>query len=170
MVKSNENQEGQCRRFREELELVHVPGDAVIERGEMLAELPADLRGHAGACGSCLQALDDVVVARNMLLSLAGETAAVEPGPWFSGKVMNAIAAKERATEARDGFWASVQKLAPRLAAVCALLLLLVGTWAMQTQRAYQAKQMSIPAESLFDSGPTGAQNDDVMISVEAHR
>ena len=53
---------------------------------------------------------------------------------------------------------------------MCALLLLLVGTWAMQTQRAYQAKQMSIPAESLFDSGPTGAQNDDVMISVEAHR
>ena len=170
MVKSNENQEGQCRSFREELELLRVPGDAVIERGEMLAELPADLRGHAGKCGNCLQALDDVVETRNMLLSLAGETGGVEPAPWFSGKVMNAIAAKERATEGRDGFWASVQKLAPRLAAVCALLLLLVGTWAMQTQRAYQARQMSIPAESLFDSGPTGAQNDDVISSVEAHR
>jgi hypothetical protein len=170
MVNNRKDREEPCWRFREELELIHVAGDAVIERGELLAELRAEVRGHAGECESCLQALDDVVETRNMLLSLAGETSAIEPGPWFSSKVIKVIAARERESEARDGFWASVQKLAPRLAAVCALLLVLVGTWAMQTQRAYQARQMAAPAESLFDTGSAGPQNDDVMTNPEAHR
>ena len=169
MGNDKQNRAGQCGRFREELELVRVPGDAVIERGELLAELPAEIRGHAGECGSCLEALDDVVEMRNLLLSLAAETSVRVPGPWFSSKVMNAIAAKERAVEERDGVWISVQSLAPRLAAVCALLLVLAGTWAMQTQREYQARLTNAPGESLFDSGPAGTQNDDVLIGTGAH-
>ena len=169
MVNDKRNGAGQCQRFREELELVRVPGDAVIERGELLAELPAELRGHAGQCSSCLEALDDVVETRNLLLSLARETNGTVPGPWFASKVMNVIAAKEREREERDGVWISVRSLAPRLAAVGALLLVLIGTWAMQTQREYQARQMNVPGESLFDAGPGGIQNDDVLLGVGAH-
>ena len=169
MVNDKQNRAGHCERFREELELVHVPGGAVIERGELLEELPAELRGHAGECGSCLKALDDVVETRNLLLSLAAESAGAVPSPWFASKVMNAIAAKERENKEQDGVWISVQKLAPRLAAVCALLLVLIGTWAMKTQREYQAKLMNAPGESLFDSGSGGALNDDVMMGAGAH-
>ena len=170
MVNSKEKREGSCGRFQEELELVRVPGDAVIEQGELLAELSLELREHAGRCVSCREALEDVVQTRNLLVTLVtAKGGAAEPGPWFSNKVMNAIAAKEQEIEARDGFWISVQKLAPRLAAVCALLLALVGTWAMQTKREYQARQMRAPAESLFDSGPAGMQNDDVLSNAGAH-
>ena len=170
MVKDNLRSEAECGRFREELELVRVPGDAVIERGEMLASLSAEMRGHAGECRSCLEALDDVVETRTLLLSVAAETGGVQPGPWFSGKVMNAIATKTKEDEVQDGFWISVQRLAPRLAAVCALLLVLLGTWAVQTQREYQAKQMTAPAESLFDTAPTGSANDEILTNVEGHR
>lgn len=170
MVNDKENREKLCGRFQEALELVRVPGDAVIERGELLTKLTAEMRGHAGKCASCLQSLDDVVETRNLLLSLAMEAGrATKPGPWFSTKVMNAIGAREREIERRDRVWISVQRLAPKLAAVCALLLMLVGTWAMQTQRDYQARRMNAPGESLFDSGPTGTQNDDVLTSVGAH-
>ncbi len=170
MVNDNLNGEAVCGHFREELELVRVPGDAVIERGELLAELSAQLRGHAAECKGCLVALDDVVETRNLLLSLATETGGVQPGPWFSSKVMNAIAAKQKEDEVQDGFWLSVQKLAPRLAAVCALLLVLMGTWAVQTQREYQARQMTLPGESLFDSDSSGQANDEILTNVEAHR
>src|SRR3974390_889454 len=114
MVNSKEQRAGSCGRFQEALELVRVPGDAVIEQGELLAELSSELREHAGRCVSCRAVLEDVVQTRNLLVTLAAAKEGVaEPGPWFSCKVMNAIAAKEQEIEARDGFWISVQKLAP---------------------------------------------------------
>lgn len=170
MPNSEQNCVGACERFREELELVRAPGDAVIERGELMAELPVEMRGHAGECASCLEALDDVVETRNLLLSLATDAGSAKPGSWFTSKVMKAIAAKESEIETRDGFWISIQRLAPRLAAVCALLLLLMGTWAMQTQREYQAREMKSVGESLFETGPAGTSYDDVLIGAEAHR
>ena len=169
MLNDKQNWEGPCGRFREELELVRVPGDAVVERGEYLEEMPKEVRGHAGGCASCLQALDDAVETRNLLLSLATEAGGAQPGPWFASKVMNAIAAKERHIEKGDGVWIGVRRLAPRLAAVCALVLVLMGTWAMQTQREYQAKQMRASAGGLFE-GQTGSPNDDVLGIAEAHR
>ena len=170
MVNDKQNREAECGRFLEELELVRVPGDAVIERGEMLAELSAELRGHAGECKSCLQVLDDVVETRNLMLSLAADTGVVQPGPWFTARVMSTISAKKKEDEVQDGFWISVQRLAPRLAAVCALLLVLVGTWAVQTQREYQARQMTAPGESLFDSASPSPSNDEILTNVGAHR
>ncbi len=169
MVNDRQNREANCGRFQEELELVRVPGDAVIERGELLARMSAEMRGHAGECRSCLEALDDVVETRNLLLSLATDTGVAVPGPWFASKVMNAIAAKGNEIETQDGFWISVQRLAPRLAAVCALLLVLVGTWAVQTQREYQSRQMTMPGESLFESAPSGTLNDEILTNVGAH-
>jgi hypothetical protein len=170
MVNDKQNREAECGRFREELELVRVPGDAVIARGELLAELSAELREHAGECRSCLQALEDVAETRNLLLPLAVETGGMQPGPWFATKVMNAIAAKEKEDDVQDGFWICVQRLAPRLAAVCALLLVLVGTWAVQTQREYQARQTTAPGESLFETASSSPTNDEILTNVGAHR
>ena len=160
----------ECERFREELELVQLPGDERIDRQGLLVKLPAELRGHSEVCGSCLEALDDLVQTKNLLLSAANEPATVEPGPWFASKVMKAIVAQDTEMEQTEGVWQSVRRLAPRLAAVCALLLLIVGTWAVQVREEYVARQMAMPGESLFEPTPSAALNDDVMVSVEAHR
>ena len=159
-----------CERFREELELVPLPEGEQVDRNGLLVKLSAEFRGHAEVCGSCLEAVDDLIETRNMLVKVVGEPAANEPGAWFSRKVMNAIAAQEGEIEQSEGVWQSVRRLAPRLAAVCALLLVLAGTWAVQVRRDYVARQMSAPGESLFEPTPSAALNDDVMMSVEAHR
>jgi hypothetical protein len=159
-----------CERFREELEFLRLPGNERIDKKGLLVRLPAELRGHSEVCGSCLEALDDLVQTRNLLLSATNEPAAVEPGPWFLAKVMNTIAAQETEIERTEGVWQSVRRLAPRLAAVCAFLLLIVGTWAVQVRQEYVARQMTMPGESLFEPTPSATLNDDVMVSVEAHR
>ncbi|HEY2118956.1 MAG TPA: hypothetical protein VGH37_07215 [Candidatus Acidoferrum sp.] len=159
-----------CERFREELELARLPEGQQVDRKGLLVKLSAELRGHAEACGSCLEAADDLVETRNMLVKAVSETGANERGVWFSSKVMNAIAAQEREIEQSEGVWQSVRRLAPRLAAVCALLLVLAGTWAVQVRRDYVARQMAAAGESLFEPTPSAALNDDVMMSVEAHR
>jgi hypothetical protein len=159
-----------CERFREELELVRLPGGERVDRNGLLMTLSPELRGHAEVCGSCLEAADDLVETRSMLVKAASDSAASGPGAWFSSKVMKAIAAQEREIEQSEGVWQGVRRLAPRLAAVCALLLVLAGTWAVQVRRDYVARQMAAPGESLFEPTPSAALNDDVMMSVEAHR
>ncbi len=159
-----------CERFREELEAVQFTGLERIARSELLIKLGTELRGHAETCGNCLDAADDLVETRNLLLAGNGAERTAEPGPWFTSKVMNAIATKETEIEQSEGVWQSVRRLAPRLAAVCALILVLAGTWAIQVRRDSVARQMSAPGESLFETSPSSVLNDDVLLSAEAHR
>ena len=82
-----------------------------------------------------------------------------EAGPWFTTRVMQAIAAQEEEIEERqNGFWTSVRRLAPRLVAFATLLLMLGGTWAFQERRAARANgpQMG-PAEGIFEAVPSCA-------------
>ncbi len=159
-----------CKRFRDELEVLQLPGQDRIARNDLLVKLGMELRGHAETCGSCLDAVDDLVETRDLLLAgtVGGPTA--EPGPWFTSKVMTAIIAKETEIEQSEGVWQSVRRLAPRLAAVCALILVLAGTWAMQVRRDYVTRQMTAAGESLFEASPSSVLNDDVLLSAEAHR
>jgi hypothetical protein len=159
-----------CERFREELELLQLPVDERVDRYGLLVKLTAKTRGHSEVCGDCMQAVDDLAETRNLLVTTADGSAAVEPGPWFASKVMNAIAAQEKEIEQGEGVWQSVRRLAPRLAAVCALLLVIVGTWAVEVRQEYVARQMTMPGESLFEATPAAVLNDDVMLSVEAHQ
>jgi hypothetical protein len=159
-----------CERFRNEMELVALPDDERVDRNSLLVRLTAELRGHSELCGSCLEALDDLVETRNMLVDEAHGSVALQPGPWFTSKVMNAIAARESAIEQNEGVWQSVRRLAPRLAAVCALLLVIAGTWAVQVRQEYVARQMAMPGESLFEATPSAPLNDDVLLSAEARR
>lgn len=168
-MKNGENKRFEnCERFREELEWVRPEGGARVERRDLLAKLPADVRGHAEACSGCLEAAEDVVETRNLLMGAAQES--VEPGPWFASKVMNEIVAEENKIAQRDGVSQSVMKLAPRLVVMCALLLMLVGTWAFRVhQQANEALQMAAGGESLFEQLPA-VLNDDVLLGAEGHR
>jgi hypothetical protein len=159
-----------CERFREQLEAVQLIGNERVARNELLMKMGSEFRGHAEVCGTCLDAVDDLVETHNLLQSGTNETMASEPGPWFSSKVMNAIAAKENELELSEGVWQNVRRLAPRLVAVCGLLLVLAGTWAVQVRRNYEARQIALPGESLFEPTPSAALNDDVLLTVEAHR
>ncbi len=169
MLNRGKNKIDECERFLESLESARLSGEESVERTGMLTRMPAELRRHAGVCGNCADALDDFVGTRSLMLTGARGVAVLEPGPWFASKVMRAIAAKENEIEQSDGVWQSVMKLAPRLAAVCALVLVLAGTWAVETRRQVGGGPTVRAGESLFEAGPA-AVDDDVLASAEAHR
>jgi len=132
----------------------------------LLAQLPHSCREHLARCANCRQALEDLAQTREALAPL--KAALPQPGPWFLSRVMHAIASREAEIEERkNGFWISVRRLAPRLAAFAAVLLAVGGTWAFQLRRAeQQARQTQIRSvESLFDPGPNLPLNDDIVAS-----
>ena len=91
-----------------------------------------------------------------------------EAGPWFTARVMAAVKATESELEAKkEGVWISVKRLAPRMVAFAALLLVLGGTWAMELRHAERSAQQSQmrQVEGLFEGVP-GPANDDIVASI----
>jgi hypothetical protein len=125
-----------------------------------MLRMPPDVRGHAAECANCRQSLEDFAETRSMLAQMD----LPEAGPWFTRRVMNAIALKEAELEERvDGFWIGVRRLAPRLVAFATLILMLGGTWAFQEHRAHQSGQQARPAEGIFEATPSVQVNDDIV-------
>jgi hypothetical protein len=123
--------EQNCGSFLDALEELPPSGGLRRSAEEWLEELPEAPEAHARACGACRTALEEFTETRNALAGIAVH----EPGPWFATKVMASINAREREEEALDGVWISVRRLAPRLVALSALLLVLGGGWALQLRR-----------------------------------
>lgn len=167
------NKQTDCGAFHNSLEALPMSPHAASDRLQVFAELPPAARHHAQACLSCREAVDEFAAVRTLLRSLSSVIAAPKPSPWFPSKVMNAIAAQQsEAADSRESVWLNVKSLAPRLAAFCALLLVLSGTWAFQVRRQAQTRQVVRPAESLFEPTPTPAPPiiDDVMASAGERR
>src|SRR5215471_20349074 len=116
--------------------------------GVLLGLMNEPKRGHVEVCADCKAAVEAMSVTRRELARLS--EAALEPGPWFTTRVMGAIRAKEsEIEEKKNGVWVSVMRLAPRLVALCTLLLVLGGTWALEVRKAEEARQAEMrPAES----------------------
>jgi predicted anti-sigma-YlaC factor YlaD len=110
-----------CRRFLDALEELPNDGNTWKSAEEWRAELPAAEEEHVGRCEACRTALEEFAETRNALAEMEVQ----KPGPWFATRVMAAIGAREAEEEARDGVWISVRRLAPRLVALSALLLVL---------------------------------------------
>ena len=155
-----------CEEFREELERLPLgmTGEATAEGWGNL--LPEASQAHAAKCAECQAALADFAETR---AALSGMKASLpEPGPWFSARVMAQIRAQE---EQVNGVWVNVRRLAPRLAAFAAVLLVLGGTWAMELRRAEQSRQQEVrPAEGLFETAPSAPLNDDIVASTYEER
>jgi hypothetical protein len=164
-----QNNKDLCGPFHEALEAVQLSPNAQVDRLDVLARLPVDVRQHALTCTTCLEAVDEFAAVRNLLLPHR-TLAAPAPNPWFSSKVINAITAQQAEFERSETVWTGVRSLAPRLAAFSMLLLVLAGTLAFQMKQESQIRQMMRPAESLFESTPSAPLNDDVMASVEERR
>jgi len=150
-----------CEWFLNALEDLPAGGSISATPEVLLSKLPVGASEHAPHCAECRAALEDFAETRQAFLGSASKGAV--PGPWFTARVMNAIASQEHEREERqEGFWIGVRRLAPRLVALATLLLMLGGTWAFQERRAHRALEMG-PAEGIFENVPSAPVNDDVI-------
>jgi len=147
-----------CRSFRDALEEWPVSGAAQMSAEEWLGELPAGDAEHAGGCGACRETLEEFAETRRALAGMQ----LPEAGPWFTTRVMAAIAVREKEEEA-DGVWISVRRLAPRLVAMSALLLVVGGSWAVEQTRKDRAKLDRQDGDIVFDSSRMPTWYDDGM-------
>jgi hypothetical protein len=150
-----------CKKTLDELERLQLEGDGPVRGEKVLEQLSAVSRAHAARCLGCRGAVEQFAEARNLLRPLTRMQA--EPGPWFVTRVMAAIEAHEQQEE-REGVWANVRRLAPRMVAVCTLLLVLGSTWAIRVRHTEMQQNRVEPYEALFEPGPAAPLNDDVMI------
>jgi len=147
--------EENCRRFLDALEELPLSANTRKSAEEWRAELPQAEEEHVGSCEACRTALEEFAETRN---ALAGVTVQ-EAGPWFTVRVMAAINAREE--EARDGVWISVRRLAPRLAALSALLLVLGGSWALELRKTEGMNAERRGGDLVFDSSVAPTSYDD---------
>lgn len=157
--------QAKCAAFLEELEeLPGASGQGVVSE-EWMGRLSASGLAHARECTGCGESLRDFREARR-LLARGWVAPVAEPGPWFSSRVMAAIAAQENELEERaDGFWINVRRMAPRVVAVSMLLAALGGTWAIESGRARSAGQTGVRStDSIFEPVQTAPLNDDILV------
>jgi len=134
--------------------------------GEVLAALTGASNRHALECEECAHAIDEMVMTREALWPM--KETQPEAGPWFAARVMAGVrAAEKEIEEKKEGLWISVRRLAPRLVAFAALLLVLGGTWAMELRHRESASgQAEVrQTEGLFESAPSAPLNDDIVAS-----
>jgi hypothetical protein len=144
-------------------------GAVEVNSQTVLAQMSSAARGHAEVCAECSGAVEDLAETRKALLPMS--TPVAEAGPWFAARVMAAIRAKENELEERsNGVWLGVRRLAPRLVALCAVVLVVGTTWAYQVRQEDLARQLALrPAESVFESAPAPL-NDDVLVGGQGER
>jgi len=164
-----EMKNSECRRFLEELEGVAAGGSGEVNPETMLAPMSSVARGHAEVCAGCSGAVKDMGETRLALRPMS--TPVAEVGPWFATRVMAAIRARENEVEERsNGVWLGVRRLAPRLVALCAVVLLVGTTWAYQVRQEDLARRATLgSAESVFESMPAPL-NDDVLVGGQGER
>ena len=158
-----EMKNSECRRFLEEMEGLPASEEREGRAEATLGGMSSEARRHAAECADCREAVEELVETRKTLSPMSVPVA--EAGPWFATRVMAAIRARENELEERrNGVWVGIRRLAPRLVALCALVLVLGTTWAVQLRKADVATQPEMrPAESVFESVPAPL-NDDVMV------
>jgi len=154
----------ECEGFLEALETTNPDKGAQACVEPLLAQMNEATRRHADTCADCRAAAEEMAVTRGELARLS--EGRLVPGPWFTAGVMGGIRAKEHEIEEKkNGVWISVRRLAPRLVALCTVLLVLGSTWAFEVRKAEEARQAEIrPVEGLFDTAGSAPLNDDVLV------
>jgi len=157
--------EEECNRLRGLLE------DAAAARPdargvcELLEILPSAVRPHFEVCRDCREAAQDLLAVRKILRD--APQAGAEAGPWFAGRVMAAIAAREKELEEAGRTWLVLPRFASRLALVSGALLLIASTWLYEHPSHPSASQSGATApEYLFEAPQTPPNQDDVLSSM----
>ena len=144
-----------CRRFRDGLESTGTTTHAALQE-------------HLADCADCRTAAEELSLSRALLRKMPPRP--IAPGPWFAGRVMAAIAAREAILERSLEAWTVVPKFAARLTWISALALLLAGSWLYQGPKPTPRTGNEGGVESLFDVAPASASQDDVLTSFERAR
>lgn len=153
-----------CRSFARELESLSPEALPSASAADPRSLLSSEARAHAQSCPACSQALSDRLAVRALLQPVAAFSP--QPGPWFSARVMGAIAARQKEADQRDVVWRTVRSLAPRVVAASMFVLLVLGGWAYQSRRDTLARaQATHPYDTIFEQGTDGAYSDDVLAS-----
>jgi hypothetical protein len=170
MLRLPKKESSGCREFREELETTPLGVTTGNELSRVQEHMSPASREHASGCAECREAEEDLAVTRSALQPL--EELAGESGPWFSTRVMAAIAARQAEMDLRDGVWMSVRRLAPRLVVASTLLLVLASTWTYQLRHTDVTRRaQAVSSDTVLEPGGAAPLNDDVLISAsEGHR
>ncbi len=156
----------ECEKLRDLLEdsAVARPEAARIE--ELNEAWSTAQRNHMVACERCRTAAQDLLATRKIFKGI-GSTAEMAR-PWFSTRVMAAIATRERELAEAASTWLAVPKFASRLALASAALLLLTSTWLYERPLTAPSQQASSLAaqESIFEA-PSTVNQDDVLVPVQ---
>ncbi len=163
LLKKNDDECGKLRDLLED-SAAGLPAAARME--ELSEAWPAAQRDHLLTCGRCQEAAQDLLATREIFKGVGSATGMVRP--WFSTRVVAAIAARERELTEAASTWLAVPKFASRLALASAALLLLTSTWLYEKPLPAPNQQaVSLAAqESLFESSPP-ANLDDVLVQVQ---
>lgn len=156
----------ECRHLQDLLEDPAATQPHATNVEALLAALTPVQRAHYDDCQSCRDAAQDLLATREIFKEVASH--AKEPGPWFTRRVMAAIAARERELALQVSPWTAVPRLASRLAWIAAIVLLAGTTWLYQKPAATPGRQPSASSsqEYLFEAPAPPMNQDDVLISL----
>jgi len=147
-----------CGRFRHLLEDSAAARPEAASFEELSKAWPAAEHSHIAACERCRETAQDLFATREIFKGVGSNTEMARP--WFSTRVMAAIAAREMELKEAAGTWLAVPKLASRLVWVSAVILLAGSTWLYKQPAAASAQ------EYLFEAPPPPINQDDVLISM----
>jgi hypothetical protein len=155
-----------CGKLRDLLEGSAAARPEAVSVEELSQEWPAAERAHIAACESCLEAAKDLLATREIFKGVSSN--AMTERPWFSTRVMAAIAARERELTQAASTWLAVPKFASRLALASGALLLVASTWLYERPLSMPSQQAATLAaqESLFEAPPSMNQ-EDVLVNMQ---
>lgn len=158
-------QDANCSRILEQLEEFSVTGSREVTPESLLDTLSSELRNHSLDCVACRTALDDFAMVRRLTAKLPSYASA--EAPWFSKRVMAAIAAREYELSQPLSISAILPKLAARLSWVTSAVLLLASTFLFQRPVSPPPAQPATTAQdSLFETTQIPTGRDEILLSL----
>ena len=134
-----------------------------LEKPSAVSALSPVLRQHLADCAECQLFADELTKTRSLLDALPSRR--YEPSPWFVGRVISAINARETELRRSVETWSLIPRLAARLTWISALALLLAGTWIYERPKATPRQGDATAGESLFES-PASTVPDDLLANL----
>ena len=104
LLKKNDDE---CGKLRDLLEDSAAGLPAATRMEELSEAWPAAQRNHLATCGRCQEAAQDLLATREIFKGVGSATGMVRP--WFSTRVVAAIAARERELTEAACTWLAVQ-------------------------------------------------------------
>ncbi len=153
----------ECRTLRDALEEGAATQVHIVSVESLKEELTAEERRHLESCSDCREAVKVLVAAKGLFEDFP--SFAEEERPWFSTRVMAAIASRERELAGRVSAWTEFPRFASRLTWIAAILLLAGTTWFYESVVRAPSHPLNGAQESIFEV-PQQTTPDDVLVSM----